>query len=241
MRTLNFAKRNFKELSRDILPIIFTIILPLFLLFLFQQLEIPNDVYKIENFTPGIILFAFTFITLFTATLVANDRKSSLLIRLGTSPMKPYEYILGYTLSVLPIILIQDILFFSLAIILGLTFTINIIYTILLSLVLALFFIMLGILIGSCTTEKGASGLGSALVQVVVFTSGMYFSTDMMGSVFNTICNIFPFKYCLNIIRDTLNSTTIDINSIIIYAVYSIIVIILSIVVFKKNMTSDNK
>ena len=52
MRTLNFAKRNFKEISRDPLSLIFAIILPLFLLFIFQQFDIPNVSYKLENFTP---------------------------------------------------------------------------------------------------------------------------------------------------------------------------------------------
>lgn len=241
MRILNFAKRNFKELSRDLLSIIFTIILPMFLLFLFMQLDIPDDVYKIENFTPGIIIFGFSFITLFTSTLVANDRKSSLLIRLGISPMKPYEYILGYALSVIPIIILQNVLFFILACLLGLNFNINIILTIIVSLLLSIMFIMLGILIGSTTSEKGASGLGTMLVQVVVFTSGMYFSTNMMGNVFNTICKILPFKHGLDFIRATLNGISIDLNSIIIFIIYSVIIIVLSNIIFKKNMTSDNK
>ena len=89
MRMINFAKRNFKELIRDPLSLVFEIVLPLFLLFIFQQFDIPADNYKLENFTPSIILFGFSFITLFTATLVAKDRTSSFLIRLGTSPMKP--------------------------------------------------------------------------------------------------------------------------------------------------------
>ena len=96
MRIINFAKRNFKELVRDPISLVFAIILPLFLLFIFQQFKIPNDSYKIENFTPGIIVFGFTFITLFTAMLVSKDRTTSLLIRLGVSPMKSSEYILGY-------------------------------------------------------------------------------------------------------------------------------------------------
>ena len=36
MRTINFAKRNFKEIIRDPLSIVFAILLPLFLLFIFQ-------------------------------------------------------------------------------------------------------------------------------------------------------------------------------------------------------------
>ena len=73
-RTLNFAKRNFKEIIRDPLSIIFAIILPLFLLFIFQQFNIPNDTYKLENFTPSIIIFSFSFITLFVSTLIAKDK-----------------------------------------------------------------------------------------------------------------------------------------------------------------------
>ena len=44
MRTLAFAQRNFKEIIRDPLSIIFAIILPLFLLYIFQQFKIPNEV-----------------------------------------------------------------------------------------------------------------------------------------------------------------------------------------------------
>ena len=80
MRMLNFAKRNFKELIRDPLSLIFQIALPLLLLLIFQQFNIPSESYNIENFTPGIIVFGFSFITLFTASLVAKDRTSSFLI-----------------------------------------------------------------------------------------------------------------------------------------------------------------
>ena len=66
---------------------------------------------------------------MFTASLVAKDRCSSLTARLGVSPMKSINYILGYILSVIPLILIQNILFFITAIILGLKFSSNAIYT----------------------------------------------------------------------------------------------------------------
>ena len=133
MRMINFARRNFKELIRDPLSLVFEIALPIFLLFIFQQIKIPGDTYKLENFTPGIIIFGFSFITLFTSTLVAKDRGSSLLIRLGTSPMKSSDYILGYILSLIPIIIIQDSLFFIVACLLGLNISINIILTIIAS------------------------------------------------------------------------------------------------------------
>jgi len=243
MRMLNFAKRNFKELIRDPLGLIFQIMLPIFLLFIFQQINIPGESYKLENFTPGIIVFGFSFITLFTATLVSKDRTSSLLIRLGISPMKSRDYILGYIISLIPIIIIQDILFFLMAIILGLDFNINIIYTIFISLIVSIIFITLGILIGSLVSEKATGGIGSIVVQLVCFTSGMYFSKDLIGNVFAKICEILPFESCLNIIKGILNDnlSIISTRNIIVFSIYTIAILVLSIITFKKKMFSDNK
>ena len=243
MRMLNFAKRNFKELIRDPLSLIFEIVLPIFLLFIFQQFNIPSDNYKLENFTPGIILFGFSFITLFSATLIAKDRTSSLLIRLGTSPMKSSDYILGYIISLIPIIIIQDILFFIVAIIMGLSISINIIYTILISMVVSILFISLGILIGSLVSEKGTGGIGSIIVQLVCFTSGMYFPKESVGEVFGKICDLLPFESCLNIIKGTLNNNLeiISTINIIIFILYTVAVLVITIIIFKKKMISDNK
>ena len=243
MRMINFAKRNFKELVRDPLSLIFEIALPLFLLFIFQQFDIPAENYRLINFTPSIILFGFSFITLFTATLIAKDRTSSFLIRLGTSPMKSRDYILGYILSLLPIVLIQNVLFFLTAIIMGLEFTISIIPTILVSMIISIFFISLGILIGSLVSEKGTGGLGSLVVQLVCFTSGMYFPKEVIGGAFAIICKALPFEACLNIIQCVLHNdfSNLTLVHIIVFLIYFIAVILLSIITFKNKMISDNK
>ena len=243
MRMINFAKRNFKELTRDPISLIFEIILPLFLLFIFQQFNLPDEIYKINNFTPGIILFGFSFIALFTASLISKDRTSSLLIRLGTSPMKPKDYILGYILSLIPIIIIQNILFFIVAILLGLAISINILYTILISIVISILFISIGILIGSLVSEKASGGVGSVIVQLVCFTSGMYFPKESIGSFFRIICEILPFESCLNIIKGVLNNNyeIISLRNIITFLIYLIVILIISIITFKKKMVSDNK
>ena len=243
MRMINFAKRNFKELVRDPLSLAFEIVLPLFLLFIFQQINIPGDSFKIENFTPGIVVFGFSFITLFTGALIAKDRSSSLLIRLGTSPMKSRDYILGYILSIIPIIIIQDILFFLVAMVLGLNFSINIIYTILISVIVSILFIGLGILLGSLVSEKATGGIGSIVVQLVCFTSGMYFSSDLVGNVFDKICKLLPFESCLNIVKGVLNDdlSIISLRNVIVFFAYTLVILFVSIIVFKKKMVSDNK
>lgn len=243
MRTLNFAKRNFKEIIRDPLSIIFAIILPLFLLFIFQQFNIPSENYKLENFTPGIIVFGFSFITLFAAMLVSKDRTTSLLVRLGISPMKSIDYILGYMLAILPIIIIQNVLFFILAIILGLSFSINIILAILISIVISILFIAIGIIIGSLVSEKASSGISSIIVQLVSFTSGMYFPRELLGDVFSKICEYLPFESCVTIIKGIMNNhlEIITIRNVIVFTLYTIILLFISVIIFKRKMISDNK
>ena len=238
MRVLNFAKRNFKEIVRDPLSLIFAIILPLFLLFIFQQINIPSESYNIENFTPGIVIFGFSFITLFTATLVAKDRSTSLLIRLGISPMKSVDYILGYMLSIIPMILIQNILFFALALILKLPFTPYIMLAILISVFISIIFISLGLIIGSLVSEKASSGISSIVVQLVAFTSGMYFPLELLGNGFATVCKVLPFESCVTILKAFVNAnfTLIEPRNIIVLLVYTILILVSSILIFKKKM-----
>ncbi len=242
MKALNFAQRNFKEIIRDPLSLIFSVLLPLFLLFIFQQFNIPNEIFNVKNFTPGIIIFSFSFITLFTATLVAKDRTTSFLTRLFVSPMKPSDYIIGYIISFLPIVLFQNILFFSVSIYLGLSFNLNIVYTILATFPISIIFIALGIFIGCITTDKSASGVASIIIQFVAFTSGMYFPIDLAGKFFANICNILPFAKCVDIIREILNNTyqNIDVNAIILL-IYLIITVVFATLLFKRKMVSDNK
>lgn len=242
MRILALSKRNFKEIVRDPLTLIFAILLPIFLLFIFQQFNIPSEVYKIENFAPSIIIFGYSFITLFTATLIAKDRSTSLLSRLYASPLKSFEYILGYTLSLFPIALIQSILFFIVALTLGLSFSLNIIITILIMIPVSLLYISLGILIGSIVNDKAAPGIGSIVIQLVSFTSGMYFSTEQMGSVIKYISMFLPFKYSVNIARSALNGVLCDnVDSIIILLIFVICIYIICSIIFKNKMISDNK
>lgn len=242
MRTICFAKRNFKEIIRDPLSIIFSVLLPLFLLVIFQQFKIPSEAYKIENFTSGIIIFGFSFISMFTAILVAKDRSTSLLIRLAVSPMRSTDYAMGYTLSVLPIAFIQNILFFSAALILGIKFSLGIIYAVVVSILLSLLFIAIGITIGSVTSDKSAAGASSFIVQIVAFTSGMYFEPEMVGEVFGTICNILPFSSAVKILKCCINNNTDKlINSVIIFLIYTIVTIFIAVLIFRKNILKGNK
>lgn len=244
MKTYTFAKRNFKEIIRDPLSIIFGIGLPVFLLIIFAQIKFPPEVttYNIDNFAPAIVIFSFTFITLFSSSLIAKDRSSSFLTRLFSSPMKASNFILGYTISMIPAIIIQSVLFFIIALLFGLTFNKYILYTILVLIPISLIFIGLGLLIGCISSDKSAPGISSIVIQVVAFTSGMWFDTSMIGNVFATICNILPFKYCVDLTKSILHGNFDNLLLPVAFIVISIIIIYtITIILFKRKMNGDIK
>ena len=151
MRTITFAKRCAKEILRDPINVGFGLGFPLILLVLLSamQANIPVSMFEIDTLTPGITVFGMSFMTLFSATLVAKDRESAFLQRLYTTPLTGFDFIIGYMLPILPIALGQTIICYLFAIPLGLTFSVNIIYAVLGMIPVAIFNIALGLLCGS--------------------------------------------------------------------------------------------
>ena len=100
MKTLTFAKRCAKEILRDPINLAFGLGFPIVLLLLLSAIQsnVPTPLFQIEKLSPGIAVFGLSFITLFSATLIAKDRESALLQRLYTTPLKPWDFILGYML-----------------------------------------------------------------------------------------------------------------------------------------------
>ena len=104
-----FAKRCGKEILRDPINLAFGLGFPLVLLCLLSLLQanIPVDLFEIHRLAPGIAVFGLSFLTMFSATLIARDRESAFLQRLYTTPLKASDFILGYMLPMLPIALGQ--------------------------------------------------------------------------------------------------------------------------------------
>ena len=96
MRVITFAKRCTKEILREPINLGFGLGFPLVLLLLLSALQanIPVSLFEIDTLSPGITVFGLSFMTLFSATLVAKDRESALLQRLYTTPLTGFDFIL---------------------------------------------------------------------------------------------------------------------------------------------------
>ena len=201
---MTFAKRCTKEIFRDPINLVFGLGFPLVLLLLMSaiQANIPVSLFAIENLTPGIAVFGSSFITLFSATLIAKDRESAFLQRLYTSPMKGVDFILGYMLAVLPLALTQTVICYFCALLLGLSFGINILYAVLGMLPVTIFYIGLGLLCGSALGVKQVGGIcGALLTNLSGWLSGVWFDLDLVGGTFRKIANMLPFLHSVEMER----------------------------------------
>ena len=208
MRMFTFAKRCAKEILRDPLNLIFGLGFPIILLLLLSaiQANVPVKLFEIESLTPGITVFGLSFLTLFSATLIAKDRESSLLQRLYTTPLKSADYILGYMLPIIPIAIAQSVICYIVAIVLGLPITINIIYAILMILPIAVFYVALGLLCGSIFNVKQVGGIcGALLTNLSAWLSGVWFDLELVGGTFSKIANVLPFVHAVELERAMLN------------------------------------
>ena len=198
MKMLTFAKRNFKELIRDPLNIAFGLGFPLVLLCLLSiiQKNIPVSLFEIDRLTPGITVFGLSFMSLFSATVISKDRGSSLLQRLYTTPMRAVDFIVGYTLPILPLSVLQCVICYGVAMLFGLKLSLNILYAVLFILPVSLMFVSIGLLCGSVLNEKQVGGIcGALLANLSGWLSGIWFDLTLMGDTFNDIANCLPFVH----------------------------------------------
>jgi ABC-2 type transport system permease protein len=207
MKMLTFASRTAKEILRDPLTLFFGLGFPLVLILLLSaiQANIPVSLFEIGHLTPGITVFGLSFMTLFSATLIAKDRASSLLRRLYTTPLTPMDFILGYTLPILPIAVAQSVICYLAALLLGLEVTVYILPAILFILPVSVLFIALGLLFGSILTDKQVGGIcGALLTNLSAWLSGIWFDLELVGGVFRKVAYALPFVHAVELERAVL-------------------------------------
>ena len=202
MRMLTFAGRNTKEILRDPLTLFFGLGFPLVLLLLLSaiQANIPVPLFELQHLTPGITVFGLSFMTLFSATIIAKDRSSSLLQRLYTTPLTPTDFILGYTLPIVPVAVAQSIICYLAAMLLGLDATINILYAVLFIIPVSVLYVAMGLLFGSFLSDKQVGGICGGLLTNL----SAWFDLNLVGGAFQKIAYALPFVHAVELERAVL-------------------------------------
>ena len=244
MKMLTFAGRNVKEILRDPLNLLFGLGFPLVLIGLLSaiQANIPAEaqmaLFEIQHLAPGVTVFGLSFMTLFSATLIAKDRGSSFLRRLYTTPLTAADFILGYTLPILPIAVAQCIICYLAALALGLTVTVGILYAVIGILPVSLLFIALGLLCGSVLNDKQVGGIcGALLTNLSAWLSGIWFDLELVGGAFKKIAYLLPFVHAVEMERSLLAGDLLAALPHLWWVLgYALVLLVLAVVLFLRQM-----
>ena len=205
------------------------------------QANIPVSLFEISSLTPGIAVFGLSFLTLFSATLISKDRTSSLIQRLYTTPLRAGDFILGYLLPMIPIAMMQSVICFLFALFLGLEVTVQLIYCVLFTVPISLFFIALGLLCGTIFNDKQVGGIcGALLTNLAAWLSGTWFDLDLVGGAFRKVAYALPFVHAVELERAVLAGNWEGIFPHLWWVLgYAAAVLILAVFVFTRKMRAN--
>ncbi len=209
-RGLLFSRRIMWELLRDPLSYIFCVVTPMGMMLLFYVIyvnmpaEAATPMFRPDVLTPGIAFFGFAFVMLFASLLVSRDRDTAFLDRLRATPMRCADFLLGYTLPLLVLGLVQCVLTFSVGGILGATVENGELTFVgclgsIGALMPALFFmIFLGVFLGSLMSSMAAPGVSSLIVTLAGVMGGVWMPITDLPKL-EKVFMFFPFLHMVRL------------------------------------------
>ncbi len=198
MKSLIFAKRNILEYLRSPLVLCFTLVFPVAMFFIFQIIKVGTGatdemvpMFTANSLTASIAVFSYSFISLSLSMQISKDRESSFQARLSVSPLKSIDFFLGYLIPALIITTFQTLLSFILGLCFGLKLSVGLIYAFLALIFISVFYISIGLILGSFLSEKACGGVSSIVVNLTALASGMFF--PLQDGAFKTVLSCLPF------------------------------------------------
>jgi ABC-2 type transport system permease protein len=238
VRSRALATRNFIEIWRDPLSLSLTVALPVGMLLVLQLLGDVDDFFTVTSVAPGAILFGFVMLMFSEALSLSRDRESALFSRLLTAPLRPGEFVSGYSVPYLPVAIIQALALFGVAWVLGLESNGSLWLVALILLIMAVMYIGWGMILGVTFSTKTVTFPYMAILLLTIF-GGAWMDINAIGGVFKTVGDWFPFAHALDAMRGVLidgvgfASITTDLYWVF---GYTVVTTLLAVAVFRRRM-----
>ncbi|MCK5182503.1 MAG: ABC transporter permease, partial [Dehalococcoidia bacterium] len=90
------------------------------------NVELKGTESKIKNvvvnfYAPGIAVYGLMILVSTAAGIIAGDREKGFLARMFTTPARPWDFILGYSLPFIPVLIVSTLIYLGVGMALGLT------------------------------------------------------------------------------------------------------------------------
>ncbi len=207
-----------------------------------NPIHIETEITYVDFMGPGIIVFGILILIPTSARIMVRDKEKGFLARLLTTPTRPAEFILGYSLCLVIIAIAQIIIFMIGAWALGMDIVGSVWLAFLVFFLTGLCSIGIGMVVASLSnSENQAEPLCWLFSMPLAMLSGCWFSIEMLPSYLRIIANAFPYAHTIGASRAVLiRGVGLEAlgGDLLFLAGWAVIVFAIGIILFRRSMRS---
>lgn len=168
-----------------------------------REAEIKDE--YINYLIPGMAVFGLMVLITSVGGIMARDRARGFLSRLMTTPARPSDFIFGYTLPFIPVIIISIAIYLGVGILMGLSIIGNFGLAYLILFIMGICCMGIGMILGTLAkSEDQAVGAPWIFIIPLVMISGAWWPVEQMPSVIKGIAETLPFLHAMDACRDVI-------------------------------------
>lgn len=209
------------------------------------NVELRGTESKIKNvavnfYFPGIAVYGLMILISTAAQIIAGDREKGFLARMFTTPARPSDFILGYSLPFIPLLIISTLIYLGVGMALGLTIVGSLGYAFLIFFLIGLCSIGIGMIVGSLIKSESQAGISWLFIVPMAMISGAWFTVDRMPSALKSVAGALPFIHAIDASRAVINGSPFSAIILDLYwlAGWTVILFAAGIILFRRTMVS---
>ena len=209
------------------------------------NVELKGTEIRIKNpavnfYAPGIAVYGLMILISTAAEIIAGDREKGFLSRMFTTPAKPSDFILGYSLPFIPVLIVSTLIYLGVGMALGLTVVGNLGHAFLIFFLTGLCGIGTGMIVGSLVKSESQAGVSWLFIVPMAMLSGAWFTVDRMPSALRSVAEAFPFIHAIDASRAVLNGSSFSAIALDIYWLvgWAVALFAAGILLFRRTMVS---
>jgi len=209
------------------------------------NVELKGTESKIKNmavnfYFPGIAVYGLMILISTAAGIIAGDREKGFLARMFTTPARPWDFILGYSLPFIPVVIVSTLIYLGVGMAMGLTIVGNLGHAFLLFFLIGLCSIGIGMIVGSLVKSESQTGVSWIFIVPMAMISGAWFTVERMPSAIKSVAGALPFIHAIDASRAVLNGSSFSAIILDLYWLigWAVVLFAVGIVLFRRTMVS---
>ena len=162
----------------------------------------------VNFFAPGVAVFGLMILIFTGAIIIAADREKGFLARMLTTPARPWDFILGYSLPLIPVLIVSTLVYLGVGMAMGLTVIGNLGLAFLIFFLIGLCSIGIAMIVGSLIKSHSQAPICWVFIVPLAMISGAWWPAEHMPSFIRSIAEAFPFVHAIDASRDVINGAS---------------------------------